>query len=148
MEGVCYLTLSDRGFPKRLAFLYLEEIHAGFVEELERDHGMYWRDVVTTVARPYAFIKFGASTCSNSVVDSCSLMGLRCYDCRQVHPEEAQGVHGPQLVAEHVEAERRSRGRAQHHAQEHSGGAQPRRARREYVATERCGVLLVLDQRH
>ncbi|KAF1317832.1 Vesicle-trafficking protein sec22b, partial [Globisporangium splendens] len=45
-------------FPKRLAFLYLEEIHAGFVEELERDHGTNWRDVVTTVARPYAFIKF------------------------------------------------------------------------------------------
>ncbi|ETO82043.1 hypothetical protein F444_03745 [Phytophthora nicotianae P1976] len=58
-EGVCYLTLADRGFPKRLAFLYLEEVHAGFVEELERDSGSNWRDVVTTVARPYAFIKFG-----------------------------------------------------------------------------------------
>lgn len=58
-EGVCYLTLSDRSFPKRLAFVYLEEIHAGFVEELERDYGGNWRDIVTTVARPYAFIKFG-----------------------------------------------------------------------------------------
>ncbi|KAJ0404352.1 hypothetical protein P43SY_001472 [Pythium insidiosum] len=57
-EGVCYLTLSERSFPKRLAFLYLDEVHAGFVEELERDHGTSWRDVVTTVARPYAFIKF------------------------------------------------------------------------------------------
>ncbi|TDH72630.1 hypothetical protein CCR75_002072 [Bremia lactucae] len=57
-EGVCYLTLADRGFPKRLAFLYLEEVHAGFVEELERDSGKNWRDMVTTVARPYAFIKF------------------------------------------------------------------------------------------
>ncbi|DBA00597.1 TPA: hypothetical protein N0F65_007726 [Lagenidium giganteum] len=57
-EGVCYLTLSDRSFPKRLAFLYLEEIHGGFVEELERDYGGNWRDTVTTVARPYAFIKF------------------------------------------------------------------------------------------
>ncbi|KAI9982958.1 hypothetical protein PInf_006809 [Phytophthora infestans] len=57
-EGVCYLTLADRGFPKRLAFLYLVEVHAGFVEELERDSGNNWRDVVTTVARPYAFIKF------------------------------------------------------------------------------------------
>ncbi|KAK1937732.1 Vesicle-trafficking protein SEC22b [Phytophthora citrophthora] len=57
-EGVCYLTLADRGFPKRLAFLYLEEVHGGFVEELERDSGNNWRDVVTTVARPYAFIKF------------------------------------------------------------------------------------------
>uniref|UniRef100_M4BEI4 Longin domain-containing protein n=1 Tax=Hyaloperonospora arabidopsidis (strain Emoy2) TaxID=559515 RepID=M4BEI4_HYAAE len=57
-EGVCYLTLADRGFPKRLAFLYLEEVHVGFVEELERDSGSNWRDVITTAARPYAFIKF------------------------------------------------------------------------------------------
>ncbi|RMX63382.1 hypothetical protein KXD40_005231 [Peronospora effusa] len=57
-EGVCYLTLADRGFPKRLAFLYLEEVHTGFIEDLERDSGRNWRDVVTTVARPYAFIKF------------------------------------------------------------------------------------------
>ena len=60
-EGVCYLTLADRGFPKRLAFLYLEEVHVGFVEELERDSGSNWRDVITTAARPYAFIKFGES---------------------------------------------------------------------------------------
>ncbi|KAF0713680.1 hypothetical protein AaE_011737 [Aphanomyces astaci] len=79
-EGVCYLTLSDKNYPKRLAFLYLEDIHGGFIDELRRDHGdkyVYtsivptsslvrvshlssssWRDTVTTVARPYAFIKF------------------------------------------------------------------------------------------
>nr|CCA14301.1 vesicletrafficking protein SEC22b putative [Albugo laibachii Nc14] len=57
-ENVCYLTLSDRSFPKRLAFLYLEEIQKGFIEELERDHHGSWRDAVTTAARPYAFIKF------------------------------------------------------------------------------------------
>ncbi|OQR82114.1 vesicle-trafficking protein SEC22b [Thraustotheca clavata] len=57
-EGNCYLTLSDKNYPKRLAFLYLEEIHRGFVDELYRDHGENWRVVVTTVARPYAFIKF------------------------------------------------------------------------------------------
>ncbi|KAJ0404653.1 hypothetical protein P43SY_009866 [Pythium insidiosum] len=33
-------------------------VHAGFIEELERDHGTSWRDVVTTVARPYAFYNF------------------------------------------------------------------------------------------
>jgi hypothetical protein len=30
-HGVCYLTLCDKGFPKRLAFLYLEEVHGEFV---------------------------------------------------------------------------------------------------------------------
>ncbi|CAH0482131.1 unnamed protein product [Peronospora belbahrii] len=58
-EEVCYLTLADRGFPKRLVFLYLDELHTGFIQELARESGgTNWRDVVTTVARPYAFIKF------------------------------------------------------------------------------------------
>ncbi|RHY99283.1 hypothetical protein DYB37_004506 [Aphanomyces astaci] len=66
-EGVCYLTLSDKNYPKRLAFLYLEDIHGGFIDELRRDHGDNWRDTVTTVARPYAFIKFGESPSSSIV---------------------------------------------------------------------------------
>ncbi|CAM9275110.1 unnamed protein product [Chrysoparadoxa australica] len=60
-QGICYLTLTDQGYPKRLAFLYLEEVHAAFVEELQRDHGNDWRTKVETVARPYAFIKFDKS---------------------------------------------------------------------------------------
>jgi len=56
--GMCYLTLTEKSYPKRLAFLYLEEIHEAFVEELQKDHGDEWRNKVETVARPYAFIKF------------------------------------------------------------------------------------------
>jgi len=57
-DGICYLTLTDKGYPKRLAFLYLEEIHEAFVEELQRDEGSEWRSKVDTVSRPYYFIKF------------------------------------------------------------------------------------------
>lgn len=42
-QGICYLTLADKGYPKRLAFLYLEEIHQEFVEELKHDYGEDWR---------------------------------------------------------------------------------------------------------
>ena len=56
--GVCFLTLTDKGYPKRLAFLYLEEISSAFLDELKRDHGAEWAAKVDTVARPYAFIKF------------------------------------------------------------------------------------------
>lgn len=54
-ENVCYLTLSDRSFPKRLAFLYLEEIQKGFIEELERDHQgrythIFWRGWMHKIA--------------------------------------------------------------------------------------------------
>ncbi|CAM9252939.1 unnamed protein product [Ascophyllum nodosum] len=57
-QGICYLTLADKGYPKRLAFLYLEEIHQEFVAELRGDYGEEWRTKVETAARPYAFIKF------------------------------------------------------------------------------------------
>lgn len=57
-QGICYLTLTDKGYPKRLAFLYLDELHTAFVADLEREQGRDWRTKVETVARPYAFIKF------------------------------------------------------------------------------------------
>jgi len=68
MQDVCYLTLCDKGYPKRLAFLYLDEIHTEFVtflteteEKKAREEGrpvQDWHRQVDTVARPYAFIKF------------------------------------------------------------------------------------------
>ena len=52
--GVCYLTLCERGYPKKLAYQYLEE--------LQREFDTQNRGSVETVARPYAFIKFGTSS--------------------------------------------------------------------------------------
>ena len=49
-QGVCYLTLSDRGYPKKLAYQYLED--------LQREFSALNGAAVETVARPYAFIKF------------------------------------------------------------------------------------------
>eukprot|EP00270_Netrium_digitus_P019319 TRINITY_DN7597_c0_g1_i1.p1 TRINITY_DN7597_c0_g1~~TRINITY_DN7597_c0_g1_i1.p1 ORF type:complete len:220 (-),score=41.55 TRINITY_DN7597_c0_g1_i1:280-939(-) len=48
--GVCYLTLCERAYPKKLAFHYLEE--------LQREFEKVNRSQIETVARPYAFIKF------------------------------------------------------------------------------------------
>ncbi|KAJ3117347.1 SNAP receptor [Phlyctochytrium bullatum] len=48
--GVCYLTLCDRSYPKKLAFAYLEELQKEFQEKYGGEVG--------TVARPYAFVKF------------------------------------------------------------------------------------------
>lgn len=51
IEGrVCYLTLCDRSYPKKLAFQYLEDLK----NEFERVNGSQ----IETAARPYAFIKF------------------------------------------------------------------------------------------
>jgi hypothetical protein len=49
---VCYLTLAEKAYPKKLAFQYLEELHS----EFSRMYG----DQIDGVTRPYAFIKFGA----------------------------------------------------------------------------------------
>lgn len=54
--GVCYLTLSERGYPKKLAYQYLEELQREFHHQNQNQ--------VETVARPYAFIKFGARAVS------------------------------------------------------------------------------------
>lgn len=57
-NGICYLTLTDKSYPKRLAFLFLEETAKEFVADLKQEHGDEWLRTVETVGRPYAFIKF------------------------------------------------------------------------------------------
>jgi len=49
---VCYLTLTEKAYPKKLAFQYLEELQS----EFSRLYG----GQIDGVTRPYAFIKFGA----------------------------------------------------------------------------------------
>ena len=57
-NGICYLALTDKNYPKRLAFLFLEEISKDFEADLKIDHGEDWQRHVETVGRQYAFIKF------------------------------------------------------------------------------------------
>ncbi|XP_010772883.1 vesicle-trafficking protein SEC22b-B-like [Notothenia coriiceps] len=49
-EGVCYLFLCEASFPKKMAFVYLEELHTEFYDQYGKR--------VTTVTRPYSFIEF------------------------------------------------------------------------------------------
>ncbi|KAJ1625834.1 R-SNARE [Pavlovales sp. CCMP2436] len=48
--GVCYLVLTERAYPKRLAFNYLEE--------LQKEFNLLYATEVDSATRPYAFIKF------------------------------------------------------------------------------------------
>ncbi|CAD7696832.1 unnamed protein product [Ostreobium quekettii] len=51
IEGVvCYMTVAEKSYPKKLAFQYLDEL----LNEFQRLYGQQ----IETVARPYAFIKF------------------------------------------------------------------------------------------
>jgi len=49
-NSVCYVTLAEKSYPKKLAFQYLEELNS----EFSRLYGAS----VESVTRPYAFIKF------------------------------------------------------------------------------------------
>ncbi|XP_029971361.1 vesicle-trafficking protein SEC22b-A [Salarias fasciatus] len=49
-QGVCYLTLCEASFPKKMAFAYLEALHTEFYDQYGRR--------VPTVTRPYTFIEF------------------------------------------------------------------------------------------
>lgn len=51
-SGVCYLVLTERSYPKRLAFNYLEE--------LQKEFNLLYAGEVDSATRPYAFIKFDA----------------------------------------------------------------------------------------
>lgn len=57
-NGICYLTLTDKSYNKRLAFLFLEEVSRDFVSYLQAEHGEDWMRTVETTGRQYAFIKF------------------------------------------------------------------------------------------
>ena len=50
-DDVCYLTLTEAKYPKKLAYQYLDELHSEFMN--------LFRTQIQSAARPYAFVKFG-----------------------------------------------------------------------------------------
>lgn len=65
-ENICYLTLTEQSYPKRLAFLYLDEISDAFIEHLlsqpstsssSNGQSNDYRQIIETASRPYQFIQ-------------------------------------------------------------------------------------------
>jgi vesicle transport protein SEC22 len=52
-DGVIYLTIAEKSYPRKLAFLYLDE--------LAREFSQSYGSKVDTVRKPYAFVGFGKS---------------------------------------------------------------------------------------
>ena len=59
-EGVCFLTLSQSSYNKRLVFGFLEELRCSFKAfvETESGPGQTYSDAIASASHPYAFIKF------------------------------------------------------------------------------------------
>lgn len=56
-SNLAYMTLTESSYPKRLAFLYLDEIADIFLEYLTSTYGNEYVRQVETAARPFAFIQ-------------------------------------------------------------------------------------------
>ncbi|KAL1147553.1 hypothetical protein V6Z11_A10G063500 [Gossypium hirsutum] len=81
IEGrVCYLTMCDRSYPKKLAFQYLEDLK----NEFERVNGAQ----IETAARPYAFIKF------DTFIRNISKLNDELYEVHQIMTRNVQEVLG------------------------------------------------------
>lgn len=60
-DGLIYMTLCERAYPDRLAFVFLEEVQKAFEEELKVEFGTHsvdYRSNIETIQKPYYFIKF------------------------------------------------------------------------------------------
>lgn len=61
-SGIVYLVLADRGYPQKLAFVYLNEISQAFQSELQNTYGtaggVDYLSRIETIDNQYAFLKF------------------------------------------------------------------------------------------
>lgn len=57
-QGICYLALTDKGYPKRLAFMFLEDVAQEFYKFMKKEHDEGWMQAIETAGRQYAFIRF------------------------------------------------------------------------------------------
>jgi vesicle transport protein SEC22 len=59
-DGIVYLVLTDKSYPKRLAFSYLSDVAAGMRDELVAEYGDNWRPSLDTLGKPFAFLRVDA----------------------------------------------------------------------------------------
>ena len=81
-DGVCYLCLADKGYPKKLAYQYLEE--------LQREFSRLYGPQINTATRPYAFIKFGAHSCLTCMPGKHAEASCSMGEQQLVHAHECQ----------------------------------------------------------
>jgi hypothetical protein len=57
-ENLCFLCLTEDSYPKRLAFLYLEEVADTLLQEMVREYGNGVRNVQSSLL--YRLVLYGA----------------------------------------------------------------------------------------
>lgn len=87
---MCFLTLTEKNMSKRIIFSYLEDIKNTFIAYLQNENKeescrsslftYSWRTALATMARPYAYARFGISRSSARHVDREIQMKRKHYD--------------------------------------------------------------------
>lgn len=57
-DGICFLAMCDKSYPRKLVFAYLTDVHREFVAELRASLGDTWAAAVATEDKAYAFLRF------------------------------------------------------------------------------------------
>jgi len=61
-SGIVYLTLAERNYPQKLAFLFLKDISDSFQDELRNSYGtsggIDYLSKIETIENSYSFLKF------------------------------------------------------------------------------------------
>jgi vesicle transport protein SEC22 len=57
-QGIVYLALTPKAYPKKLAFVFLDEVLHAFVSFLQQQVGPNWEATVRQLDRPYVYIQF------------------------------------------------------------------------------------------
>lgn len=90
-RGVCYLCLCDKGFSKRLAFQYLEQLLVEFASQ--------YGSRVETVSRPYSFIEFDTfiQKAKKSILDArgrrhLNQLGSELHDVQRIMVQNIEDV--------------------------------------------------------
>ncbi len=61
-DGIVYLTIAERNYPQKLAFLFLKDLVLCFQEELKNSYGtsggVDYSSKIETIENSYSFLKF------------------------------------------------------------------------------------------
>lgn len=103
-NDVCYLTLCDGSYPKKLAYSFLEELK----KEFDVQHGAE----VAKTKRPFAFELFGtfASFHPLSLLFTLLVSPLTLLPLRHLHSKDQEALHGHKVSTQFEQGRFRSQG--------------------------------------
>merc|ERR1740129_2606299 len=89
VDGVCYMALFDKGYPKNLAFAFLEDVHKLFQEDLKREFAT-WRFLTRATRRIWPLLSWRTSTSFSRRTLSGSLAQARLTTGRTSRPSRSR----------------------------------------------------------